>query len=893
MNVVVNNNLYGAGVSCADFDLDGWEDLVVALDTSQVFYRNVYGTPQLLTSPFSADVKPKHPVWVDYDNDGDLDYYFSQYMHPCKLFRNEGNWVFTDVSVAAGIEPNPVPHFGCSWGDYDRDGDLDLFQCTYIFIYTGQNPQAYYNKLYRNNGDGTFSEVGESAGVSDGISLSFQSIWMDYNNDGWPDLYVINDKFHPNRLYHNNGNGTFTDVGASSGAAVAEIDAMTASAADYNGDGWEDIFITNTSIGACALLTNNGDGTFTDDAASSNLELDILGWAGNWFDFDLDMDQDLYVCEYNPLQPSTPNKFMVNMGGGTFYNLQNFIFPLDFTNSYASASCDWNHDGYPDLAVNNYFPHASYFWKNSGGDHHYLQVGLEGVVSNRMGVGARLALHAGGVTQHRYVYCGENYLGQNSQYELFGTGDETVVDSLIVHWPSGHTDRFDGIATDQHVTVVEGSGFSAAIAAPDGLVLCEGDSLLLQTAVAGNCTWSNGGNTPAIWVTEAGQYWLTVISPLGFVSDSAFVEVIPADGQAMLITAIPETCHNASDGFIVLESDAEVTALLNGDPFTGEALGLSHGDYALEVWDANGCLHHYAIVLEEASALFAEFSVSPVLCHGTATGQVEIVATNAGEFQLLWDGNWEDQVPNPLASGSYDWQLLTPGGCTLTGMLTVPEPDALSLAADVVGVSCQGASDGIVSLVAEGGTAPYTFSTAPMEGLSAGQYTYNVVDVNGCTAALDVSISEPSLLEVSINTDGCNSWFVTVSGGTAPYTYQWTDAEGNIVSENAYLEGIQPWYELQLVVEDARGCVEVSPWLYCLSVDEQRIGGLLYPNPATTWLRVPDDCGSGPWTVLDMSGRVLGQCRWEAETLLLPILTDGLYAVHCAGGRSYFFMVTQ
>ncbi len=519
------------------------------------------------------------------------------------------------------------------------------------------------------------------------------------------------------------------------------------------------------------------------------------------------------------------------MGGGTFYNLQNFIFPLDFTNSYASASCDWNHDGYPDLAVNNYFPHASYFWKNSGGDHHYLQVGLEGVVSNRMGVGARLALHAGGVTQHRYVYCGENYLGQNSQYELFGTGDETVVDSLIVHWPSGHTDRFDGIATDQHVTVVEGSGFSAAIAAPDGLVLCEGDSLLLQTAVAGNCTWSNGGNTPAIWVTEAGQYWLTVISPLGFVSDSAFVEVIPADGQAMLITAIPETCHNASDGFIVLESDAEVTALLNGDPFTGEALGLSHGDYALEVWDANGCLHHYAIVLEEASALFAEFSVSPVLCHGTATGQVEIVATNAGEFQLLWDGNWEDQVPNPLASGSYDWQLLTPGGCTLTGMLTVPEPDALSLAADVVGVSCQGASDGIVSLVAE--------------------------------------------------------------GGTAPYTYQWTDAEGNIVSENAYLEGIQPWYELQLVVEDARGCVEVSPWLYCLSVDEQRIGGLLYPNPATTWLRVPDDCGSGPWTVLDMSGRVLGQCRWEAETLLLPILTDGLYAVHCAGGRSYFFMVTQ
>ena len=456
VDVSCGNTFMGNGVSFVDYDLDGWDDITLTTGASQGvrFFKNTNGMfsedfPTIPTTVYQT----KCLNWVDYDNDGDKDIFLTSDTVGNKLFENTGNLVFQDVTVAAGFPTTNTFTFGASWGDIDNDGNLDVYLC---------NRDANFlikNQLFRNNGDGTFSDISATAGV-DISQISFCSAFLDYNNDGYQDIYVSNDRwFTSNYLFKNNGDGTFDDVSQISGTDL-EIDAMSVTVDDYNNDGWFDIYVTNNP-GGNVFLKNNGDGTFTDIAMTTGTSFNSHGWGAAFFDAENDMDLDLYVSG-SYVGPNTDwisAAFYKRTGPEMFEIPTDAGFLNDEGSSYSNAIGDINNDGLPEIIVNNIADEPLQLWRNqTTTSNNWLKVKLEGTASNRDGIGSIIEMGISGNAQYRYTLCGEGYLGQNSNYELFGMGSNTSADYVKVTWLSGIVDYFYNVSANQVLEVTEGSG---------------------------------------------------------------------------------------------------------------------------------------------------------------------------------------------------------------------------------------------------------------------------------------------------------------------------------------------------------------------------------------------------------------------------------------------------
>lgn len=457
INITGNVSNQLGGVSFYDYDNDGWDDLTFATkENSPVrFFKNNAGTFVEQTFNITIGDYTKQVLWVDYDNDGDNDLFVAKLDAANKLYQNDGNFNFTDVTAIAGFPSTALFTYGASFGDYDNDGDLDLF------LSNKDDAKIIPNQLYRNNGNGTFTDVSLIAGISPVGHLSFCSSFFDYDNDGYLDIYISNDRFaNTNILYKNNGNGTFTDVSLASGAGVA-ANAMSTTIDDYNYDGYLDIYVTNTVEGN-HLLKNNGDGTFTDVATATGTIFNSIGWGANFFDADNDTDLDLYVSS----MISDPNSGLLTTAFyecNTNYNYSipsNAGFTTDTYASFSNAVGDINNDGYPDFVVLNLAPDNNSLWRSTGGTNNWLKVKLNGTTSNKAGIGAKIKATINGSPMYRYVLCGEAFLGQNSATEIFGTGTATTIDMLEVFWPSGITDTYTNLTVNQVLNVTEGSTLS-------------------------------------------------------------------------------------------------------------------------------------------------------------------------------------------------------------------------------------------------------------------------------------------------------------------------------------------------------------------------------------------------------------------------------------------------
>jgi hypothetical protein len=293
-------------------------------------------------------------LWVDYDNDGDLDLLVTKNNGPIELWQNDGSFNFTNVAEAAGFPNENFEYTGAAFCDYDHDGFLDL----YVAKFYHPNISIADNKrgvLYRNNGDGTFTDVTELAGVQVGQRPCFQPVFLDYNNDGWEDLYLITDRvFVENALFRNNGDGTFTNVTTESGAGLM-ICSMTGTIGDYDNDGDLDVFISNSHTIGSKLLRNEGNDTFTEASAVLGVNLHQLGWGGLWLDYDNDTWQDLFMSlTNNGLIPFSGNRFYRNNEGESFTDVSDETGINDVvTESYVSIMADIDHDGYYDFYLNN------------------------------------------------------------------------------------------------------------------------------------------------------------------------------------------------------------------------------------------------------------------------------------------------------------------------------------------------------------------------------------------------------------------------------------------------------------------------------------------------------------------------------------------------------------
>ena len=453
----------GTGVSFADFNGDGKDDLSFGHHEGDLrFYVSTDGGFEELDLGLTTpEVQSKGLLWADIDNDGDQDLFVGFRLAPNKLWINEGDMNMVDVSETCGIAQDNRRSFGPAFGDFDRDGQIDLFVSNYG--YGVDIPQG--NELYRNLGDGTFEEVSDELGMGGANLQSFQAQWVDVDRDGWLDLNVIRDRFiYPNLFYMNNGSSgevTFTESAESMGLDVA-INCMSTCAHDYDRDGDIDFFLSGGLEGN-VFLQNDGSGNFTDITTES-LAMNEICWAGQWIDVDADGWEELHVAtsiavyvDYPAILyqfNEEPDALFTNNEGtleetGTFFQSVTSL-------GYSTAIGDYNDDGFVDLVSHHIGPIPE-FRTSTPNENNWLMVRLEGTESNRDAIGSKIEIWRGGNYWYRETYCGEGYLSQNSRWEHFGLGSATAVDSLTIHWPNGLVETWQEIEANQNLLLIEGT----------------------------------------------------------------------------------------------------------------------------------------------------------------------------------------------------------------------------------------------------------------------------------------------------------------------------------------------------------------------------------------------------------------------------------------------------
>jgi len=437
---------FGCGFAFADLDNDGDPDLVL-LGRASAGVPPSIGVFENDGRGFFADRSwnngaPSEPAAsgvtaADYDGDGDLDLYISVWLRPNLLLRNDGAFHFTDVSAAAGVDDEGASG-GCAWGDFDGDGRLDL----YVPNRTGTNlpsgpPSDISNRLFRNRGDGTFEELAAALHVDAGDARSFQACFFDYDHDGDADLYLSNDKglssgcIWTNHLWRNDA-GVFVDVSAESRAGVC-AEAMCITIGDFDRNGWEDIYVTNLPAGN-PLLLNNGDGTFTESSLSAGVASYEVGWGSLFFDYDNDRQLDLYVCDF-----FAANRLYENDGVWPVSDVAGSLGVADVADSFCVASADIDDDGDLDFALVNRSGPVRLFVNESSPLRAWIKFRVVGRRANRSGIGTRVEVSAGGVTQTGQVIAGSGYKTQNDLTIHFGLGDAEQIDTATVFWHAGPT----------------------------------------------------------------------------------------------------------------------------------------------------------------------------------------------------------------------------------------------------------------------------------------------------------------------------------------------------------------------------------------------------------------------------------------------------------------------
>ena len=427
---------------------------------------------------------------ADYNNDGNRDLFVTNFGHNV-LYRNNGDGTFTDVTHETGTIDEPCFSTGCAFADYNNDGWLDLVVVNYVLTDLETAPDCSQNGipaycrpedfdpapdvLYQNNGDGTFTDVTRKAGLTS-LGRGLGAVWMDADNDGWLDLYIANDR-EANFLYHNNGNGTFTELGELRGVARNEHgdaeSSMGIDTADYDNDGDFDVILTHYQAETNTLYQNDGNGVFWDVTAQSRLSeptLLPLAWGTGFADFDNDGWLDLFFANghlHNNIAAleeigvyKQRNQLFRNQGNGTYTDISDISGDgmLIEKSSRGAIFGDYDNDGDLDLLVMNIDDTPDLLRNDTPPVHHWLSIKLVGKKSNRDGVGAKVILQSGDRHLLREVKNGASYLSQNPHQLLIGLGAAEQIDRLVVHWQSGTQDEIENVQSNQWLTIQEGDG---------------------------------------------------------------------------------------------------------------------------------------------------------------------------------------------------------------------------------------------------------------------------------------------------------------------------------------------------------------------------------------------------------------------------------------------------
>jgi hypothetical protein len=509
------------GIGLIDCDNDGKLDIIAINGSTTDRYRQHGGDPLITLYHQDADLKftditqqagLTRKGWsmgvavADYDNDGLPDIYVTSFGGNV-LYHNLGNCKFEDVTDKAGVAVGGLSA-GAAWGDYDRDGHVDLYVSRYVHVDMDKLPDFGSNEkfcrfrgvlvqcgpwglagesdfLFHNRGDGTFEDVSKKAGVDDpkhyyGLGV----VWGDYDNDGWPDIYVANDA-GPNYLYRNKHDGTFEEVGLMLGSDLSgdgqELGSMGVDMGDYDHKGRLDIFVSEFVDQSDSLYHNNGDDGFADVTWRTGIgqpSHQYVGWGTGFFDMDNSGWLDIFVANGHvyPQVDTIPNAahfkqpmlLFRNKHDGTFEESAAAVGLSDIPlqSRRGAAFGDINNDGCVDIVTLNVGEPPSLLLNHCQNGNHRVLFRLQGTKSNRLAIGARVTVKAGGITQFSEVKGGSSYISQNDLRQHFGLGKSDKMDEVTVRWPNGESEILRGLPADFIYTIVEGQGIKGKVALP-------------------------------------------------------------------------------------------------------------------------------------------------------------------------------------------------------------------------------------------------------------------------------------------------------------------------------------------------------------------------------------------------------------------------------------------
>lgn len=730
---------YGGGMSFYDWNKDGWDDLtLVNSGGAPDFYLNTGGTFEHIDPFISLSGQTKALFWVDYDNDGDPDISVTSFELPFQLFNNDGDFNFTEISDIAQIPDYEHETFSHSWGDYDNDGFLDVYIANYNFF------DGVTNYMFRNKGDGTFEDVTTITNTSNNANFSFQGVFIDYNDDGWNDLFVINDRANSKNFMYQNFSGVFTDVSPQTNLAQ-NIYSMSNSWCDYDNDGDFDVYIAN-NIGN--LLHRNDNSFFPNVAQSAGVYLGDFSWASTWVDYNNDGWKDLYVCVtpfwLNPGQ----NRFFVNNGDGTFADGTDLGFTGSHKWSHNNVRGDFNNDGAYDIAVSNSYPSSSDFWLNSGNDNNYVKITLEGVLSNKDAIGSKIRTYTGDLHQLDCMFAGEGYMSQHSQHLIIGLGQAEVLDSLVITWPLGLTETYYNLPVNQNYNITEGGSFPQPMAETNTIYMCEGGYYESNPGDFESYLWSDGSSEPSLIIDSPGTYFVTVTNEFGFTYISDTIFVLEPEVPQLSSSFQNPTCAGGSDGWAEINlPELPYLYTITWENGSNENLitELSAGLYNYTLNYSDACEISGSVELVDALEIQSTVESSNSSCFGANNGIALFTNSNGtGIAQILIDGI---ESPNPteyLAPGIYEYVLIDEQGCEDNGSFSITEPEELSISLSTI--DANEISNGSAEIIVSGGFGEYVIAWSTEEtgfmidDLTAGIYDVLVTDENGCTANMAFEI---------------------------------------------------------------------------------------------------------------------------------------------------------
>lgn len=656
------STMYGTGSSFFDVNEDGWDDLTICISGGATrLYMNNQGTFQLHTA-FENIYDSKTCLWGDYDEDGDNDLFVIRRDGPSQLFVQTDSLVFVNqsnllnITFSAAFNP-----FGAALGDYNRDSYLDMYIANYSTAAVGGIKSTFLT----NSQNGSFSSTPHGY-----YRNHFQPTFIDLSRDRYQDIFIINDFRTGSELYTQDVPGVFTDQtpGGSFGLSGAVyLDAMTNSWCDYDNDADLDLYVANTPTHGNFLFQNNGLNSFSNVASTAGAALYKWSWSSLWFDIENDGWNDLIVDErhINLLYITEFGNHVLRNNQGTFTeDLTTGISNLPY-GYFTSSKGDFNNDGLYDLYIGAETGQQSRVFQNTTSTtNNYLKCRLKGRLSNHNGVGTYIDYYVGGTHHVHYTQLGENYLCQNSQNFIFGIGQNTQIDSLKLSWISGVEDTYYNIPANTTHVFVEGETWAQIQASKAFLCPSGSDSLQLSIADWPIHTWGNGNTGNSIWVNAPGTYAVTVGTGFG---------------------------HT-----IVLTYTVELASLDN-------------------------------IVIDRTQ----------VLCNGGNTGSIQISNSITGDVIYAIEN---------LTAGLYTIPLNISEGCVVQQEIGIDEPLPFQLVLDSLVNTCEGLNNGQAVVQGIDGTAPYAgfneFGILHLTDLSAGIYTDSISDSNGCASSYTFEIIE-------------------------------------------------------------------------------------------------------------------------------------------------------